>query len=131
MQGGNESNILLYPELSYKIIGILFEVSNNLGPGLKEKHYQKAVEISLKKNGIYFISQCPYLLQFKGEIVGRYYMDFVIENKIVLELKRGDYFSYNNINQLKNYLEATGHKLGILVNFSSKGLRYKRIINIF
>ena len=72
MQGRSERNKLLYPELSYKIIGILFEVSNNLGPGLKEKHYQKAVEIALKKYGIYFISQCPYLLRFKGKIVGRY-----------------------------------------------------------
>ena len=112
---------LLYPELSYKIIGILFEVNNTLGPGLKEKHYEKGVEIALCDNKINYISQCPYLIRFKGKIIGRYYMDFVVENKIVIELKRSDYFSLRNIQQLSGYLKATGLKLGLLVSFTLSG----------
>ena len=122
---------ILYPELSYKIIGILFEVNNALGPGFKEKHYHKGVEIAFSKYQIRFVSQCPYIIKFRGEIVGRYYMDFVVEDKIVIEIKRSDYFSLANINQLAGYLKATGLKLGLLVSFTSNGLRYKRILNIY
>lgn len=58
-------------------------------------------------------------------------MDFVVEDKIVLEIKRGDYFRRSNIDQIKGYLEATDLKLGILINFTNKGLKYKRIVNLY
>ncbi len=131
MQGGVRNQDILYPDLSYKIIGILFEVNNLLGPGLLEKHYQKALEISFKENKIKFIPQCPYKVSFKGQVIGRYFMDFVIEEKIVVELKRGEYFSNNNIKQLLGYLKITNLKLGLLVSITSNGLKYKRILNIY
>ncbi len=107
MQGGLNNKNILYPELSYKIIGMLFEVNNSLGPGFKEKHYQKAIEIAFNNYRINYISQCPYKIMFKERIVGRYYMDFVVDKKVVIEIKRSDYFSFKNINQLKGYLKAT------------------------
>ena len=131
MQGGLKTDKIIYPELSYKIIGILFEVSNIIGPGFKEKHFQRAIEVAFNKYKIRFLRECPFRLRYHGKIIGRYYMDFVVEDRIVLEIKRGDYFSRQNIHQLKGYLEATGLKLGILANFTSSGLRYKRIINLY
>ena len=96
----------------------------------REKHYQKAIELVFTKENIKYVSQCPYKVRYKERIIGRYFMDLLVENKIVIEIKRGDYFSKNNIDQIYNYLKAINLKLGILVNFTSKGLRYKRILNI-
>jgi len=86
------------------------------------------LEIAFTKYNIKFIVQCSYKVEYKGIIIGRYFMDFIIENKIVLEIKRGDYFSRGNINQISGYLRATGLKLGMLINFTNKGLRYERIV---
>ncbi|MDD4333393.1 MAG: GxxExxY protein [Patescibacteria group bacterium] len=121
---------IIYPELSYKIIGILFEVYNELGFGYQEKYYQKAIEAAFTKLGVKYKSQCSYLIRFNGKLVGRYFMDFVIEDKIVLEIKIGDYYAHRNFNQVKGYLHATNYKLGILANFTSSGLKYKRVLNI-
>ena len=124
------SDKIVYPELSYKIIGIAFEVYNTLGGGYKEKHYQKALEIAFRRALLTFQSQCSYKVRYKNEIIGRYFMDFVIEDKIVLEIKSGDYYAHRNFNQVKGYLHATNYKLGILANFTSSGLKYKRVLNI-
>jgi GxxExxY protein len=121
---------IVYPELSYKIIGILFEVYNELGFGYQEKYYQRAIEAAFTEDGVRYKSQCPYLVRFNGKIIGRYFMDFVIEDKIVLEIKSGDYYAHKNFNQVKGYLHTTNFKLGILANFTSSGLKYKRVLNI-
>lgn len=121
---------LLYPELSYKVIGICFEVFNELGYKYQEKYYQRAISQSLRILNIPFQEQVRFPLKFKEKNIGEYILDFVINDKIALEIKRGDYFSSSNINQLLGYLKATKLKLGILVRFSSKGLKFKRIINL-
>ncbi|MCD6148274.1 GxxExxY protein, partial [bacterium] len=95
---------LIYPELSYQIVGVLFEVWNKLGPGHHENYYQKAVRIGLKNCNLNFREQVYIPLNFKGERVGSYYLDFVIENKIVLEIKKGDRFSRTHIEQSLFYL---------------------------
>ena len=120
---------LIYPELSYQIVGVLFEVWNKLGPGHHENYYQKAVTIGLKNCNLNFREQVYIPLNFKGERVGSYYLDFVIENKIVLEIKKGDRFSRTHIEQVLSYLKASNLKLGILANFGSKGVKIQRIIN--
>lgn len=130
MQGGIEKEKIIYRDLSYKLIGIIYEVYNDLGYGYQEKIYQKAIESALMKAGIKFKPQCPYKVKYKEEIVGRYFIDFIIENKIVLEIKRGDYYSRNNFKQVIGYLKVTELKLAILVNFTSAGIRYKRVLNI-
>jgi len=123
-------NDLLYPELSYVNIGILYEVFNTLGYKYQEKYYQRAIKKSLQDLSLSFEEQVGIPLKFKGAITGRYIPDFIIENKIVLEIKRGDHFSQADIRQLLAYLEAKNLKLGILAIFSSNGLKFKRIINI-
>jgi len=121
---------LVYPELSYQIIGILFEVYNQLGPGYSEKYYQKGISNELKRCKISFKEQIYAPLVFKGDIIGKHYLDFLIEDKIILEIKKGNRFSRKNIEQILNYLKATKLKLGIIANFGQKELKFKRIINL-
>jgi len=121
---------LIYPDLSYKIVGILFDVFKDLGPGYQEKYYQKAISLSSKGNNLKFKEQVSIPLEYKSHKIGSVILDFLIENKIVLEIKKGNYFSPNNIKQISAYLRATNLKLGLLANFTSGGVKIKRIVNI-
>ena len=121
---------LIYPELSYKIVGVLFEVFKDTGYGYQEKYYQKVLAVALKNHQLKFEEQISITLEYKGNKVGRLVLDFLIENKVVLEIKRGNYFSPQNIKQISEYLKATGLKLGLLANFTAQGVKIKRILNI-
>jgi len=121
---------LIYPELSYKIIGILFDVYNKLGPGYQEKYYQRAIASAFRKQRFAFREQVPIPLIYLEEKIGRYFLDFLIENKIVLEIKRGDRFSRKDIEQVYAYLKAKKLKLGLLANLTNRGVKFKRILNI-
>ena len=121
---------IIYKNLSYSIVGLLYEVYNDLGIGYKEKYYELALEKLLNKNNIKHKRQIGYKIRYKEEIIGICYLDFLIEDKVVLELKKGDYFSPHNMEQIINYLKVTKLKLGILANFTSKGVKFKRILNI-
>ncbi len=120
---------LLYPELSYKIVGALFEVFNKLGPGYLEKYYQRAIAVSLKEVGLKFKEQLYAPLIFKEVKIGKCFFDFLVEDKIVLELKTGDRFSKKDIEQIHSYLKINKLQLGLLINFTSQGVRFKRILN--
>lgn len=120
---------LLYPEESYQIIGILFDVYNNLGPGHHEKYYQPAISEALKQNKIQFQRQVFYPLKYKNISIGRQYFDFLLFEKIILEIKKGNSFSKRHIDQVPEYLKVSGHKLAILANFSQEGVTFRRIIN--
>ncbi|OFY87907.1 MAG: hypothetical protein A3F72_03160 [Bacteroidetes bacterium RIFCSPLOWO2_12_FULL_35_15] len=121
---------MLYPELSFQVVGVLFEVSNTLGYGYLEKYYQKAIAALLKKSNINFKEQVKVEVIIGDEIIAEGRADFIIDEKIILEIKKGDSFRKDNIDQLHSYLKMTGMELGILANFTSKGLLYKRIVNI-
>jgi GxxExxY protein len=88
----NKINDLIYPELSYKIMGTLFKVHNKLGPKFQEKYYQRAIEIELKKQKIPFAREKVIKLEYENEKIGKYFIDFVIDGKIALEIKAADYF---------------------------------------
>jgi len=120
---------IIYKELSYKVIGILFDVYNDLGYGYQEKYYQKAIEKYFQENNVIFKREVPFKISAKGEIIGRYYLDFIIEKNIVLEIKKGNYFSKKNIDQVKGYLKATGLKLAIIANFTPHGVKFFRVLN--
>jgi len=120
---------VLYKDLSYLIVGVLFEVYNELGFGYSEKVYERAVAKSFEDRRINYIQQAPYKIVFKDQIIGRNYIDFIVENCIVLELKKGDYFSRKNIEQIKKYLKITNLKLAIIANFTSKGVKTFRAFN--
>lgn len=119
---------LIEKELSYKVMGAMFNVYNDLGGGYQEKYYQRAIAKELQSLGIKFIEQVSAPLQFKGYSIGRYLLDFLIEGRIVLEIKANQSFKYRDIQQVLAYLKTTNVLLGILVNFSRDGLQSKRIL---
>ena len=121
---------LIYPKLSYKIVGILYDVFNEIGGGHRENYYQKALALALQENKITFKGQIVIPLKYKENKIGKYVLDFLIENKIVLEIKKDNIFRKSNIQQIYTYLKATGLKLGILANFTNNGVKFKRILNI-
>ena len=125
----NEGGKLIYKELSYTIVGIAFAVYNELWYGFKEKHYENAVAVQFSVNGITHHRQVPYNVRMNGRVIGRYYLDFLVEDKVMVELKKGRYFAPQNINQVKQYLAATGLQLAILVNFTPDGVRFFRVLN--
>jgi GxxExxY protein len=122
-------NDLLYPELSYKINGILFDVFRQMGGGHREKYYQTAIRNSFIKSGIKFGEQVYVPVKFNEDVVGKYFLDFLIEDKIVLELKRGNIIAINNISQVKEYLSALRLKLAIIASFTYNGVKINRILN--
>lgn len=121
---------LLFPELSYQIIGSAFDVSNKLGSGHSEKYYQRALAEAFKVNGLRFKEQVFYPLKYNNKIIGKNFIDFLVEECIVVEIKKGNKFSKSHIDQVLQYLKSANLKLAILVNFGSEGVLFKRIINL-
>jgi len=105
-------------------------VFNELGFGHPEKFYQRAFTVELKKKNIPFKEQVYYPLKYKDEIVGKQFFDFLIEDKLILELKKNNHFSKQHIDQVNEYLRISELKLAILVNFTPNGIIYKRLVNI-
>lgn len=126
----NAEEKLIYKKESYEIIGMIFEVYNALGYGYKEKVYQSALEeIFLRKN-ILYKRELRAKVKFRKKVVGELILDFLVFDKIIIEIKRRNYFSKKDIEQIYSYLRVTGLKLGILVHITSSGVKYKRIINL-
>src|SRR3989344_1492828 len=119
---------LVEKELSYKIIGALFDVYNNLGGGYQEKYYQKAIAKELKTRGFKFQEQVSMPLFYKGDSIGRYFLDFLVEDKVILEVKVSNKFYTRDIKQVLAYLKVGNVSLGILVNFNRNNLQFKRIL---
>ena len=119
---------LVYPELSYKITGILYKVYNQMGGGYQEKYYQRAVKRELFTSKIPFLEQVRTDFNYNGKIVGRYYVDFIIDHKIALELKATPNFSIKDTMQVLNYLKQSNLKLGILASFNRNNVIYRRIL---
>ena len=120
---------IIYKDLSYKIVGILFGVVKELGSSYKEKYYQRAIEISLKKQNISFTREQKVDILIEGENIGHHFVDFVIENKLILEIKKGNVFRMADIKQVLMYLKSTNFRLGLLAYFGNSGVKVKRVIN--
>jgi GxxExxY protein len=120
---------LVYPELSYKISGLLFDLYNELGYGYQEKYYSRAFALLLKENKLEFKREICVPIIFKDKIIGRYYLDFVIDDKIALEFKVSNEFRNQYTQQILAYLKSHKLKLGLVVLFTSKGIEIKRLVN--
>lgn len=125
----DENRKIIYPDLSYKLLGIAFKIFNELGFGFPEKHYQRALASEFNDLKINFKEQVLIPLKYKEKEIGRYFADFVVENKILLELKVINKLGYHHSKQVLGYLENGKIKLGILLYFTKDGVKYKRIIN--
>jgi len=131
MSKKEDQDKIIYKKLSYEVVGALFDVYNELGYGHPEKYYEEAIEKEFENRKLSFNRQKYFRLEYKEKFIGKYYIDFVVEDKIVLELKKGNYFSKRNMEQIKGYLQASGYKLAILANFMPKGVKTYRLLNIY
>jgi GxxExxY protein len=120
---------ILFPELSYQLMGIAFDIHNILGPGFSENIYEAAFVKELQSHQIAFEQQLPLEVYYKGERIGIYRVDLLIENKIVVELKAVSTLNDLFKQQTLSYLKAGNYRLGILINFGSKRLEHTRIPN--
>jgi GxxExxY protein len=100
------------------VIGAAIEVRRILGPGFLELVYQKALEIEMRLRGICCVPQHQIILNYKGESVGEGFLDFLVEGKVIVELKAVETLAPIHTAQVISYLRATHHKLGLLINFN-------------
>ena len=112
--------------LTRAIIGCAFQVSNELGAGFLESVYEKAMLVALKDEGIAAVSQKPIEVTFRGQTVGTFLADLLVEDKVIVELKAAKAIAPEHQAQTINYLNATGIEVGLLINFGNPKLEYKR-----
>ncbi|OGN09971.1 MAG: elongation factor 4 [Candidatus Yanofskybacteria bacterium RIFCSPHIGHO2_02_FULL_39_10] len=128
-QNSTQNNTeFLYKDLTYKLRGLLFEIRKSIGLGHKEQVYHNALEIELQKTGLKFESKKNVLIIYHGQKIGVYQPDFVVEDKIIIELKALPEIARPQIEQVWSYLKGCDYKLALLVNFGSKDLDIKRVV---
>ena len=122
--------LLIYKEEVYKIVGAAKEVYNQLGPGFLEAVYQEALEIEFKCREIPFRSQSEISISYKDHRLNKYYVaDFLVFDKVVVEIKALDRLTGENEAQLLNQLKGTGLPVGVILNFGFPGrLEWKRMV---
>ncbi len=117
--------------LTERVLGAVFEVSNVLGAGFLEKVYERALLKELGLRGIRATSQVSFAVTYKGEAVGNYLADILVEDKLVVELKCVDHLGNEHTAQCLNYLKASGLRYCLLINFQRPKVEWKRIIHGF
>jgi GxxExxY protein len=120
---------LVYPKESYELNKIFFEVQNDLGTKFQEKHYSRAIEAKLIENKIPYQKEVLIEVHYHGQLLGKFFADFIIWNKIIVETKATPINKFEHLKQIKRYLEAKNMRLGILVNFSMRPLKPLRVLN--
>jgi GxxExxY protein len=121
---------IIYKDEAFAIMGACFEVYNEMGCGFLEAVYQECLEIELALRGIPFKPQGELVLKYKGRTLQQTYIpDFLCYDKIIVEIKALSELDGVHRSQVHNYLKATGHRLGLLVNFGAPGkVHYERIV---
>ncbi|MCA1593470.1 MAG: GxxExxY protein [Acidobacteria bacterium] len=118
---------MLYEDLTGKALEACFEVAKELGAGFLESVYEKALLIAFQQKGLEVKAQIPLSVRFRGHVVGEFYADLLLENKVILELKAVRTLTPEHQAQLINYLNATDIEVGLLINFGNPRLEYKRL----
>jgi len=120
---------LVYPDESFEIIGKCMEVHRELGHGFLEIVYKDALELLFRQKNIFYEREKEYHVIFKNTVLPhKFYADFVVFDKIILEIKAVKTFTDEHIAQTINYLKVSGNSLGLLVNFGRGSLESKRIV---
>lgn len=122
---------MLLEDLTQRILKASFQVSNELGSGFLESVYENAVLIALRDEGLRASSQVPLQVPFRGQIVGNFVADLVVEDRILVELKAVKSLAAEHVAQVLNYLKATKIEVGLLINFGNPKLEYRRFNNHF
>ncbi|MBU2542390.1 GxxExxY protein [Patescibacteria group bacterium] len=124
----DKNNDFLYEDITYNIRKCLFAVRKKLGLGHKEKIYQNALEEEFKKEGLKFEKEKIININYEGKKIGVYRPDFVIEEKIIIELKALPFIGEREKRQVWTYLKGSFYKLALLVNYSSKDVEIERVV---
>jgi GxxExxY protein len=120
---------MIYEDITHKIIGCAMKVHSTLGNGFQEVIYQRALSIEMRKQNLDFEREMEMTILYEGEEIGTRRVDFFVFGKIMVELKAIIELNDSNLNQCRNYLEAYNLPVGLLINFGSNSLQYKRIYN--
>jgi len=115
--------------LTKQIIGAFYEVYNRLGYGFLERVYENAMVIELRSMGLKVEQQMPIKVRYRGEVVGEYFADLVVEDKVVIELKAVSNFLPSHEAQLLNYLKATPYEVGLLLNFGPSPTKKRKVFD--
>ena len=115
--------------ITEKIIGAAYTVSNTLGSGFLEKVYENALFIEILKCDLLVFKQQPLQVLYSGQVIGEYFADLLVENKVVVELKAVSELNEIHQDQLMNYLVACNKRCGLLINFGKTRIEIKRILN--
>ena len=118
---------MLHEEITGAIIGAFYDVHNALGAGFLEKVYENALAHLLRSRELGLVQQAPIAVYFQGVVVGDYYADMLVADKVIVELKTAERIHPEHLAQLSNYLKATRIEVGLLLNFSRQA-SFKRVI---
>ncbi|HLP72989.1 MAG TPA: GxxExxY protein [Bacteroidales bacterium] len=120
---------LIYKDECFEIIGLCYEVHNNLGAGFLEIVYKDALEYELRKKSIPYRREMEYTVQYKDAILPhKFFADFVVHDKIILEVKGVSGIADEFIAQALNYLKVSGNRLALIVNFGEIKMNFRRIV---
>ena len=120
---------MLDDQLTYRVIGCAMKVHNTLGSGFQEVIYQRALAIEMSREEIDFGREVEQSIYYEGVEIGSRRADFIVDNRVVVELKALDALEDVHLVQAKNYLVAYGFSVGLLINFGGQRLDYRRIFN--
>lgn len=118
-------------DLTERVLGAVFEVSNTLGAGFLEKVYQRALVHELRLRGIRAAAEVSFSVSYKSYVVGEYFADILVEDVLVIELKCAERLCNEHVAQCINYLRASGRQLCLLVNFQKPKVEWKRVVHGF
>jgi GxxExxY protein len=118
-----------YENLTREIIGCFYQVYNHLGYGFLEKVYERAMIIELQYKGLHVDAQKPIIVHYRGEAVGNYYADLVVEDRVIVELKAVHHLLPEHKAQILNYLNATEYEVGLLMNFGPKASVVRKVFD--
>ncbi|MCR9295847.1 MAG: GxxExxY protein [bacterium] len=117
-----------HQDITEKIIGSAFEVYNTLGYGFLEKVYKNAMQVELIQRGLTCQTEAPIKVRYKQVVVGEYFADLFVDEKVIVELKVAKGYNSADEAQLLNELKATGIKVGLLINFGKDKVEFKRLV---
>ncbi|MCL5666546.1 MAG: GxxExxY protein [Patescibacteria group bacterium] len=120
---------MLYEDLTRKIIGALYKVYNALGYGYKEKEYQKALAMELEKLGLKYQRELCSNLKYEDRVITKFFVDFLIESLVVLELKVANEIYPKHLQQVIQYLKNHSLKVGLIGAITPNGIIIKRVAN--
>ena len=124
------SKPLKHGDLTDKIIGAFYKVYNRLGHGFLEKVYENALVMELRKQGLNVRQQSPIHVYYENELIGEYFADLIVDDKVIVELKAAEAIDEAHLAQLTNYLKATRQEVGLLLNFGTEPVFMRRIFDL-